>query len=118
MNKQQKITHLRARGFDVDNKTSAKDLDTMLADAPEQTNTSLVQNPVRRAHEIATEMFREAAANKQPAPRRKDVVARMQAEGIAYYTARTQYQVWYKVTERGTKLPEPAPAAEEQEQSS
>jgi len=35
--------------------------------------------------------------------RRKDGVAVGQSVGVAYYTARTQYQAWFEATDRGTK---------------
>lgn len=53
--------------------------------------TSTVALPVKRVWAIADEM-RKA----DPSVRRKDVIARCVSEGIAYYTARTQYQAYYE----------------------
>jgi len=50
---------------------------------------SSIERPCKRVWAIADEMF---AAN--PQMKRKDVLARCVAEGIAFYTARTQYQQW------------------------
>lgn len=52
-------------------------------------NASTIENPCKRVWHIADEM---SAAN--PEMKRKDVLARCVAEGIAFYTARTQYQQW------------------------
>ena len=35
--------------------------------------------------------------------RRKDAVAALEAEGVAHYTARTQYQEWFAATGRGER---------------
>ncbi len=66
---------------------------------------STVDGPVARAWDIADKMFTKAreAKGDYVAPRRKDVVAAMQEAGIAYYTARTQYQVFYTVTNKATR---------------
>lgn len=50
---------------------------------------STVERPCKLVWHIADEM---AAAN--PAVRRKDVLAACVARGVAFYTARTQYQQW------------------------
>lgn len=49
---------------------------------------SVVENPVKRVWAIADDMW---------GARRKDVIAACVAEGIAYNTARTQYQAFFKV---------------------
>lgn len=44
-----------------------------------------------------------AAVPAEARPRRKDLLALLQKEGIAYYTARTQIQSWSKATNKGTR---------------
>jgi len=63
--------------------------------------TSSIKKPVRYVHDRCAELHAE-----NPSIRRKDVVATLVAEGIAYYTARTQVQVWKKAHPNGV-----APAA-------
>ncbi len=48
-------------------------------------NASTVESPVKRVWAIADSM---------PDAKRKDVIAACVAEGIAFFTARTQYQKW------------------------
>lgn len=48
-------------------------------------NASTVESPVKRVWAIADSM---------PEAKRKDVIAACVAEGIAFFTARTQYQKW------------------------
>ena len=59
------------------------------ADAPapvvKARNASTVDSPVKRVWAIADSM---------PEAKRKDVIAACVAEGIAFFTARTQYQKW------------------------
>lgn len=55
-------------------------------------NTSTIKSPTKAVWHIVDEM---KAAN--PAVRRKDVVAECIARGIATFTARTQYQLWFTV---------------------
>lgn len=59
---------------------------------PELPRTSSVSNPCLAVWTKADEMF---ATN--PWTRRKDVIAACVAMGIAFYTARTQYQQWLTV---------------------
>lgn len=66
------------------------------AEAPkgkiEITNCSTIERPTKAVWHIADEM---SAAN--PQVRRKDVIAECVRRGIAFYTARTQYQQWLQV---------------------
>lgn len=48
-------------------------------------NASTVESPVKRVWAIADSM---------PEAKRKDVIAACVKEGIAFFTARTQYQKW------------------------
>jgi uncharacterized protein (DUF779 family) len=48
-------------------------------------NASTVESPVKRVWAIADSM---------PDAKRKDVIAACVEQGIAFYTARTQYQKW------------------------
>lgn len=70
------------------------DAPEMQADDPQQEetapvvktrNASTVESPVKRVWAIADSM---------PDAKRKDVIAACVAEGIAFFTARTQYQKW------------------------
>ena len=62
----------------------------------EITNHSTIERPTKTVWHIADEMV---AAN--PQVRRKDVIAECVRRGIAFYTARTQYQQWL-ATKNGT----------------
>ena len=70
------------------------------ADLPDPSlrGKSTVESPVARVWDIADRMKAE-----NPEVRRKDVIAACQAEGVAFYTARTQYQSWFTATDKGTK---------------
>jgi len=57
---------------------------------------STVERPTKLVWHIADEMF-----NANPEVRRKDVIAECVNRGIAFYTARTQYQQWL-ATKNGT----------------
>ena len=57
---------------------------------------SEVENPVALVHQIATEMV---------GARRKDVIAACEARGVAFHTARTQYQVWFRKQRVGATKP-------------
>ena len=63
---------------------------------PEVKHKSDIERPTKTVWHIADEMF---AAN--PQVRRKDVIAECVRRGIAFYTARTQYQQWL-ATKNGT----------------
>lgn len=62
----------------------------------EVTNHSTVERPTKLVWHIADEMF-----EANPEVRRKDVIAECVNRGIAFYTARTQYQQWL-ATKNGT----------------
>ena len=57
-----------------------------------------IARPTKAVWHIADEMF---AAN--PQVRRKDVIAECVRRGIAFYTARTQYQQWLAAKKGTTK---------------
>lgn len=63
--------------------------------APSKTDSKLhvsaVQSPCKMVWDIAGAMLAE-----DPATRRKDILAACEERGIAYYTARTQYQLYTK----------------------
>lgn len=63
---------------------------------PEVKHKSDIERPTKTVWHIADEM---SAAN--PQVRRKDVIAECVNRGIAFYTARTQYQQWL-ATKNGT----------------
>lgn len=56
------------------------------------TNKSEIENPCKRVWHIADEML-----ISHPGAKRKQVLEACQAAGIAFYTARTQYQQWLSV---------------------
>lgn len=62
---------------------------------------SEVDGPVAAVWAHAEIRFISAADAGEPKPRRKDIVDECVQDGIAYYTARTQYQAWYKATDGG-----------------
>jgi hypothetical protein len=55
----------------------------------EQQRTSTAERPTKAVWFIADEM-----RLADPLARRKDIIAECQARGIAYFTARTQFQLW------------------------
>lgn len=50
--------------------------------------------PTKLVWAIADDMVASAKAANLPVPTRKEVLAECERRGIAFYTARTQYQVW------------------------
>src|SRR5882724_86576 len=58
---------------------------------PERLKRSTIANPVNFVHELA-----DAMVKRDPTVRRKDVIEAAINAGVAGYTARTQYQDWYK----------------------
>lgn len=61
---------------------------------------SEIERPCKRVWHIADEMMHAAGGLEKL--RRKDVLARCVAEKIAYYTARTQYQLWLTIQNGGS----------------
>lgn len=61
---------------------------------------SEIERPCKRVLHIADEMMHAAGGLEKL--RRKDVLARCVAEKIAYYTARTQYQLWLTIQNGGS----------------
>ena len=51
-------------------------------------NRSTVEKPCKLVWQLADDM---------PGAHRKDVIAAAEAKGVAYYTARTQYQLWAQI---------------------
>ncbi len=47
-------------------------------------------------HEMFDEYVAEAEEAEKPQPTRKQMIARAVRDGVAYYTARTQYQKWLR----------------------
>lgn len=102
----------------IDAEQAAKDAPPAPAPAPAPSavnalrGKSSVGGPVAFVRQTATAML---AASGQPldhadnANLRSRVVAACKAAGIAHYTARTQYQVWYKATKSA-----PAPLTPEE----
>jgi hypothetical protein len=65
---------------------------------PEVKHKSDIERPTKAVWHIADEM---SAAN--PQVRRKDVIAECVRRGIAFYTARTQYQQWLSIKKGSAK---------------
>lgn len=70
-------------------------------DEPEGTSEELeIEEYIRRHSEIDSPCKRVwAIADSMPGAQRKDVLAACDLEGIAFYTARTQYQSWKHASE-------------------
>lgn len=64
----------------------------------EKTHASTVEKPCKLVWDIAERMF---AAN--PDTKRKDVLKAAEEAGVAFYTARTQYQQWLAATKASAK---------------
>lgn len=47
-------------------------------------------------HDMFDEYLAEAEEAEKPVPTRKQMIARAVRDGVAYYTARTQYQKWHR----------------------
>lgn len=58
---------------------------------------SEIEKPCNQVWEIAIEM-NAVVHQGEPAPKRKDVIAACVEQGVAYNTARTQYQAWFKAS--------------------
>lgn len=99
------ITRATALGADLEGAKTKDDIyDAMIAVAnlpdPSLRGRSLIEAPVAYVWHWLNER-REAVSSKEL--RRKDAVADLQKEGIAYHTARTQFQVWFSTTNRGAR---------------
>lgn len=99
------ITRAFALGADLDGAKTKDDIyDAMIAAAnlpdPSLRGRSSVDAPVSFVW-YWLDGRREEVSSKEL--RRKDAVAALQKEGIAYHTARTQFQVWFSTTNRGTR---------------
>ena len=64
---------------------------------------STVEGPVALVWAMAEASWAESVLLAEDPPRRKDVVARCVEAGIAPHTARTQYQAFFKATNRGER---------------
>lgn len=63
---------------------------------PLRPRVSTIKFATKKVWDIADRMFAEAAKNNSPAPKRKEVIEECVRNGIAYGTARTQFQHWFK----------------------
>ena len=81
--------------------------DAAQAEAPKTTGKiplvrqSTVERPCKKVWHIA-DAFLAAAGGDLKKMKRKDVLAYCVSEGIAYYTARTQYQLWLTIQNGGS----------------
>ena len=99
------ITRAEALGADLEGAKTKDDIyDAMIAVAnlpdPSLRGRSIVDGPVSFVW-YWLDARREEVSTKQL--RRKDAVAMLQKEGVAYHTARTQFQVWFSTTNHGTR---------------
>jgi len=62
---------------------------------------STAESPVAAVWELCDTVV--AGAAPEDRAKRSEVVALAQEEGIAYYTARTQFQAWFTATDKGTR---------------
>lgn len=70
---------------------------------PLRPRVSSIKLPTKKVWDIADKMFAEAEKNNNPAPKRKEVIEECVRQGIAYGTARTQFQHWFKcITDQKT----------------
>lgn len=66
-------------------------------------NKSSCENPVKKVWDLADLYLAEAKKQGLDKPKRGEVIAAAEAQGVATHTARTQYQHWYKAhKEAGT----------------
>ena len=63
-----------------------------------------IEDPVEYVWLRCDQLAAAAIAEGKPLPRRKDVTEQLIVEGVAYHTARTQYQLWHKHTSGGKRL--------------
>jgi hypothetical protein len=70
---------------------------------------SVVKFPVAAVWVTCMNMVAAATAAGQPVPSRTSMVAACRAQGIAFYTARTQVQAYLKASAQGTKQPAKLP---------
>lgn len=68
---------------------------------PDILRKSAVTNPVAKTWLACDSAAVTHLAMGGEKPRRKDIVNALIAHGVAYYTARTQYQAWSKATDNG-----------------
>jgi len=68
---------------------------------PSLRGKSSIDSPVAKVWETADRMI--AFVAKEDRAKRSEVVAACQADGIAYYTARTQFQAWFTATDKGRR---------------
>ena len=63
---------------------------------PLRPRVSSIKLPTKKVWDIADRMFAAAAKNNSPSPKRIEVIEECVKQGIAYGTARTQFQHWFK----------------------
>lgn len=88
-------------------KTKADLLDMIIGKAnlpdPGLRGMSEVDSPVAYVWQRLDEITAEREANDEPRMRRKDAIQLLVDEGVAFYTARTQYQSWFSATGKGAR---------------
>jgi hypothetical protein len=68
---------------------------------PSLRGKSSVDSPVAKVWTMSDAMV--AAVPAENRAKRSEVVEACQADGIAYYTARTQFQAWFTATDKGRR---------------
>jgi hypothetical protein len=63
---------------------------------PLRPRVSSIKLPTKKVWDIADNMYAAAAKNNSPSPKRSEVIEECVRQGIAYGTARTQFQHWFK----------------------
>lgn len=62
----------------------------------EMVDKSTIERPTKYVWHVADEMFNTAQEQGDDQPRRKEVIEECVRRGVAYNTARTQYQQWWQ----------------------
>lgn len=90
---EQVVEETASKEVEETSEESAKEKKKATPKIDDRLRMSTIEAPSKRVWEIAEQMKAE-----NPNVRRKDVIAACVEQGIAYYTARTQYQLWYKAS--------------------
>lgn len=102
------VEKAKTLGAEVDDAMSKQDLYAAMIDIAKLPNPALrgkssIDEPVSFVWHHCDTAASNAAAAGQLAPKRSQVIKDLQALGVAFYTARTQYQAWFSATDKGRK---------------
>lgn len=88
-------------------KTRAEIVEAMVGAAnlpnPALRGKSSIEKPVAHVWQRCDEIAAATVRKGQPLPAPKEIKAQIQAEGVAFYTVRTQYQLWRAATNAGQR---------------